>query len=104
MPTVEVPANEDTPAGTAAPTPLFVQLQHHPIEHERVVSGDGALFFVAENLVEVLPTHGHEGTAGIGRGAAKARIVVWDEARAQIAVRGGEGPDPGDPQLVDQAL
>jgi len=35
MPTVEVPANEDTPAGTAAPTPLFVQLQHHPIEHER---------------------------------------------------------------------
>ena len=58
---------------------------------------------MTEDLVQVLlPPHGHEGTAGIGRGAGKARIVVGDEMLTQIAIRGGEGPDPGDPELVDE--
>src|SRR5882672_8189774 len=103
MPTVEVPANEYAQAGAAAAALLLVDLQHHAIEHERVVPGDGALFLVAEDLVQVLPAHRDEGAAGIGRGATEARIVVGDEALAQIAVGGGAGPDPGDPQLVDEA-
>src|ERR1700716_3084306 len=75
MPPVEVPTNEHAQASTAAPAPLLVDLQHDPIEHEGVVPGDAALFLVAEDLVQVLPPHRHEGTAGIGRGAAKARVV-----------------------------
>src|SRR5258706_7029584 len=94
MPAVEVPANEYAQAGTAAPAPLLVDLQHHAIEHERIVPGDGALFLVAEDLVQILPAHRHEGAAGIGRGAAKARVVVRDEALAQIVVGRGERPDP----------
>src|SRR5260370_25031754 len=103
MPAVEVAADEHAQAGTTAPAPLLVDLQHHAIVHERVVPGDAALFLVAEDLVQVLPAPRHEGTAGIGRGAAKARVVVRDEALAQIVVGRGERPDPGDPQLVDEA-
>src|SRR5260370_38851454 len=47
MPPVEVPANEHAQAGAAAPAPLLVDLQHHAIEHERVVPRDAALFLVA---------------------------------------------------------
>src|SRR5258706_3518841 len=103
MPPVEVPTNEHAQASTAAPAPLLVDLQHYPIERERVVPGDAPLVLVAKDLVEVLPTHRDEGAAGIGRGAAKARVVVRDEALAQIVVGRGERPDPGDPQLVDEA-
>jgi hypothetical protein len=69
MPTVEVPTNEHAQASTAAPAPLLVDLQHHPIERERVVPGDAPLVLVAKDLVEVLPTHGHERAAGILNGS-----------------------------------
>src|ERR1700682_3620977 len=74
MPTVEVPADEDAQTDAAAAASLLVELQHDPIEHEGVVPGDAALFLVAEDLVQVLPAHWHEGTAGSGRGAGQARV------------------------------
>ena len=90
MPPVEVPTNEHAQASTAAPAPLLVDLQHHPIERERVVPGDAPLVLVAKDLVEVLPTHRDEGAAGIGRGAAKARVAqeaAWDDLRVSGSSR-----------------
>jgi hypothetical protein len=100
MATVEVAADEYAQAGAATPAPLLVDLQHHAIEHDGVIAGDAARFLVAEDLVQVMPAHRHEGAAGISRGAAEAGVVVGNEALAQIAVGGSEGPDPGDPQLT----
>jgi hypothetical protein len=54
MPPVEMPAHEDAQARTAPPAPLFVDLQHHAVEHEGVVPRHAALFLMAEDLVEVL--------------------------------------------------
>src|SRR4029453_6827735 len=102
MATVEMAADEYAQAGAATPAPLLVDLQHHAIEHDGVIAGDGARFLVAEDLVQVMPAHRHEGAAGISRGAAEAGVVVGNEALAQIVVGGSEGPDLGDPQLVDE--
>src|ERR1044071_9918603 len=74
MATVEVAADEDAQAGAAPPAPLLVDLQHHAIEHDGVIAGHAARFLVAEDLVQVMSAHRHEGAAGISRRAAEAGV------------------------------
>src|SRR5258708_676348 len=84
MPAVEVAADEHAQAGTTAPAPLLVDLQHHAIEHERVVPGDAALFLVAEDLVQVLPAPRHECPAR-NWGCMAIRVMMPSVVRARPA-------------------
>src|SRR5262249_60634182 len=100
----ERPSDRDPPPRTAPPAALLGDPQDKPIERDGVVPGHDALFFVAEDLVEIVSADGHEGRRGIRGRPAEPSVVAGDEVLAQIAIGGGYGPDPGDAEFVDEAI
>ena len=89
---IEMTASEHAQADTTAPPALLVDLEMKPVETHRVVPGDDALFLMTEDLLQVRRADRHEGAGGIGGRVREGRVVVGEEALAQIAVGGGHCP------------
>src|ERR1700752_816505 len=102
MRAVEGPTPEPAEAGAAVPAALFIDLQHKSAEAHGVVAGHDPFFLMTEDLLEVLTADGDEGGRGVRRRAGEARVVVGDEALAQVPVSGGHGGDPRHAQLVHE--
>src|SRR5438093_7733597 len=60
-----------------------------------VLSGDGSLILLTQDLIEIDVAERHEGRRRIGRRVAEAGVVVGNEALAKISVGGLERGDAG---------
>src|SRR5262249_10506390 len=102
--TVEVPPDQDPQAGAAPAAALLGNLQDEPIERDGVVPRDDALFFMTQDLIQIVNPDGHEGGRRIRGRPAEPGVVVGDEALPEIAIGRGHGAHAGDAKLVNQAV
>ncbi len=79
----EVTAHGDAEPRAGPAAGLFGELEGHPVEDDDVILADGAVFFMAENVVEVHRAQGHTGAGGVGGGPGEGGVIVWNEVVAQ---------------------
>jgi len=96
--------DDDGQPGAGGPARLLGQLEPDPVEDDGVVLAHRPRLFLAEDRLEIHRAEGHEGAGGFARRVRKGRVVVPNEAIAQIPVGAGDGGDRGDAQLVDEAI
>lgn len=97
-------ADGDAQARAGAAAGLFRDLEGDPIEPHDVILAHGALFFMAENLVEVHRAQRHEGAGGIGRGSGEGFVIRLDEVLAEIRVGGRKRGDACHAEFIDEAV
>jgi len=90
---VKMAVDAHAQAGAGAAAGLLGELQRHRVEHDDVVLPHGAVFGLAEDLVEIDVADGDEGGGGIGRRPRELFVVGGDEVVAQIGVGGLERVD-----------
>src|SRR5205823_10912338 len=91
------------PRAAAAPA-LLNELHDNPVQADGIVQGDDTLLLVAEDLVQIGPTEGHEGRSGIGGSPGEFYVEGGQKALAQVPVRPRRRPDLGHPEFVDEAI
>src|SRR5262245_12018004 len=101
---VEMPPDDDMPAGTARPAGLFGELQPDTVEHDGIVLAYDAPFFFAEDLLQVDRPEWDERRRGVGGRPCERGVVRRDELLPQIGVGRLEGVDPRAAEFVDEAI
>jgi len=104
MLTIEMAPDEDMQTRAGAAPGLLGQRQRYEAGCDDVVAPDDPLVFDAEDLVQIDAAERHEGRSGVGGGPGELGVERWQEARAEVAIGGGDGADAGDAELVDQAV
>src|SRR5437867_1048740 len=96
-------AHEDAQPGAGAPARLLVNLQPDALEGDGVVQPDGAALFVTEDVGKVHAPERDKGRGRIRGRPGEAAVVGREELLAQVPIGGGDGADPGDAELIDEA-
>ncbi len=101
---IEVATDHHVQAGTGAAAALLVELQGHTVGRDDVVAPDDAFCLDTQDLLEIDATQGHEGRLAVGGRPPELGVEGGDKPGAQVAIGGGDRPDPSHAQLVDEAI
>jgi len=101
---VEVTPHKDVQASTGAAAGLLRQLQRDAFGGDDIVATDNAVFFDAENVLEIDAADGNKGRSGIRRRAAEFGVEGGQKLLAQIAIGRRDGADAGDAPFVHEAI
>src|SRR5688572_18913742 len=104
MAAIEMAADQDGESRAAPAAALFADLQDDAVEGDGVVAADDAGLLVAKDGLELGEGDRDKGGGRVGGAAAKRRVVGGQEVFEKVAVRGRKGADPGEAELVDQAI
>src|SRR5207247_4533240 len=100
----EMTTHDGRNAGAGGAAGLLGQLKRTTVEADHIVLTDDAIGLLTQDLVEIDRAERDEGGVRVSRGPREGRVVVGDEARAQVAIRRLEGADIGQAQLVHEPV
>src|SRR5213592_3586519 len=79
-------------------------MQGHAVGLHDVVAPDDTFLLDTQDLLEIHAAEGHEGRATVGGRPPELGVEGGDKPGAQVAIGGGDRPDPSHAQLVDEAI